>query len=139
MGEPIFDRYGIMTTREGYPKYTLWGKEVFGAKIDTFDLALLGMTGVVPYFDPLNGVITEDEGMLGRSVPQHTGNLSMSVNYRIFDFFMLFERKTGFMTGIGGMWWATAPNNNGHIPSMHSKQKHGIDEIYAAITGLPIQ
>ena len=139
MGEPIFDRYGIMTTREGYPKYTLWGKEVFGAKIDTFDLALLGMTGMVPYFDPLNGVITEDEGMLGRSVPQHTGNLSMSVNYRIFDFFMLFERKTGFMTGIGGMWWATAPNNNGHIAWLQSIQKLGIDELFAGMNVLPLQ
>ena len=139
MGDPIFDRYGIMTTREGYPKYTLWGREVEGARIDTFNLALLGMEGLVPYFDPLGGVVAGEEGMLDRSIPQHTGNLSISADYKIFDFFMLFERKTGFMTGVGGMWWASAPNNNGHTAWLESIQKLGIDGLFAQMGVMDMQ
>ena len=54
MGDPVFDNFGLVTIREGYPKYSL-GSKVNGAKIDTFDLALLGL-GLVPFFDPVNGI-----------------------------------------------------------------------------------
>ena len=64
MGDPVFDNYGLVTIREGYPKYSLWGQNVVGAVIDTFDLALLGMQGSVPFFDPVNGYQLEEEGFL---------------------------------------------------------------------------
>ena len=86
MGDPVFDNYGLVTIREGYPKYSLWGQNVVGAVIDTFDLALLGMQGSVPFFDPVNGYQLEEEGFLGRLVPEHTGNFSVNVDYKILIF-----------------------------------------------------
>ena len=47
--------------------------------IDTFDLALLGLEGSVPFFDPVNGYRLEEEGYIGRLVPEHTGNFSVNV------------------------------------------------------------
>ena len=139
MGDPVFDNYGLVTIREGYPKYSLWGQNVVGAVIDTFDLALLGMQGTVPFFDPVNGFQLEEEGFLGRLVPEHTGNFSVNVDYKIFDFFMLFERKTGFSTAVGGMWWATGPNNNGHTGWLSSMQKLGLDGLFAALNFIPAE
>ena len=137
MGDPIMDSYGLVTVREGYPKYSLWGNKVVGARVDTFNLALLGQEGLVPFFDPLNGIITEEEGFIDRLVPEHTANFGINVDYKIFDFFMLFERKTGFSTAAGGMWWSTGPNNNGHTGWLTSMQKLGIDGIFASLNFIP--
>lgn len=139
MGDPVFDNYGLVTIREGYPKYSLWGQKVTGSRIDTFNLALLGLDGSVPYFDPLNGFLLEDEGFIDRLVPEHTGNFSVNVDYKLFDFFMLFERKTGFSTAVGGMWWATGPNNNGHTGWLSSMQKLGLDGLFASLNAIPIE
>jgi len=139
MGDPVFDNFGLVTIREGYPKYSLWGQKVNGAMIDTFDLALLGLEGFVPFFDPVNGYRLEEEGYIGRLVPEHIGNFSVNVDYKIFDFFMLFERKTGFSSAVGGMWWATGPNNNGHIGWLSSMQKLGLDELFAAMNLIPAE
>ena len=137
MGDPIMDNFGLVTIREGYPKYSLWGKKVVGTKVDTFDLAILGQEGQVPYFDPINGILLEDDGYIGRLVPEHVGNLSFSGDYKIFDFFMLLERKTGFSSAVGGMWWATGPNNNGHTGWLAAMQKLGLDELFASINFIP--
>tara|TARA_B100001758_G_scaffold208468_1_gene190117 strand:+ start:2685 stop:5882 length:3198 start_codon:yes stop_codon:yes gene_type:complete len=139
MGDPVFDNYGLVTIREGYPKYSLWGQKVTGSRIDTFNLALLGLDGSIPYFDPLNGFLLEDEGFIDRLVPEHTGNFSVNVDYKLFDFFMLFERKTGFSTAVGGMWWATGPNNNGHTGWLSSMQKLGLDGLFASLNAIPIE
>ena len=93
--------------------------------------------GLVPFFDPLNGIITEEEGFIDRLVPKHTANFGINVDYKIFDFFMLFERKTGFSTAAGGMWWSTGPNNNGHTGWLTSMQKLGIDGIFASLNFIP--
>ena len=62
-----------------------------------------------------------------------------NVDYKIFDFFMLFERKTGFSTAVGGMWWATGPNNNGHTGWLSSMQKLGLDGLFAALNFIPAE
>ena len=72
-------------------------------------------------------------------VPEHTGNFSVNVDYKLFDFFMLFERKTGFSAAVGGMWWATGPNNNGHIGWLSSMQKLGLDGLFAAMNFIPAE
>ncbi len=136
MGDPICDDYGVMCTQEGYPKYHFWGSDVSGAKVDTLDLSMMGL-GVIPYFDPIGGVLTNEKHMLGRAIPQHTGNLSVNVNYKVFDFYMLFERKTGFMAGEGTRWRATSPDNSGHTAWLASIQKLGLDGLFAQMGILP--
>jgi len=137
MGDPVFDNYGLVTTREGYPKYSLWGQEVISARIDTFDLSLLGLEGSLPFFDPINGLNLKEQGFIDRLVPQHTFNFSLNADYNIFDFSMILERKTGFSTAVGGMWWATLPNNNGHTGWIKSIQKLGLDSFFAAMNIIP--
>lgn len=139
MGDPVFDNYGLVTTQKGYPKYSLWGQEVVGARIDTFDLSLLGLEGALPFFDPINGFNFKSDSavFIDRLVPQHTFNFSFNTNYKIFDFSMVFERKTGFSTAVGGMWWASLPNNNGHTGWIRSIQKLGLDNFFAAMNVIP--
>jgi len=147
MGEPICDNYGVMCTQEGYPKYHFWGSDVYGARVDTIDLSGLNYLpnfsigdqydGPMTYFNPLTGVLADEKHMLGRAVPQHTGNLSVSVNYKVFDFYMLFERKTGFMAGEGTRWRATSPDNSGHTAWLASLQKLGLDGLFAQMGLLP--
>ena len=50
---------------------------------------------------------------------------------------MLLERKTGFSSAVGGMWWATGPNNNGHTGWLAAMQKLGLDELFASINFIP--
>jgi len=145
MGDPICDDYGVMCTQEGYPKYHFWGADVYGAKIDSIPFAYLGMPieGKLAYFDPSPnnnfGVLSNEAHMLGRAIPEHTGNLSISANYKVFDFFILFERKTGFMAGEGTRWRATSPDNSGHVAWLKSAQMLGIDELVFSDTTLYYQ
>ena len=104
MGDPIMDNFGLVTIREGYPKYSLWGK-VVGTKVDTFDLAILGQEGQVPYFDPINGILLEDDGYIGRLVPD-VGNLSFSGDYKIFDFYVARKKNRFFIS----CWWNVVGN-----------------------------
>jgi hypothetical protein len=50
---------------------------------------------------------------------------------------MVFERKTGFSTAVGGMWWASLPNNNGHTGWIRSIQKLGLDNFFAVMNIIP--
>ena len=33
MGDPVFDNFGLVTIREGYPKYSLWGQKLMALRL----------------------------------------------------------------------------------------------------------
>ena len=106
MGDPIMDSYGLVTVEKDILNI-LYGATKLLERVDAFNLALLGQEGLIPFFDPLNGIITEEEDLLMISSWTYTTNIGINVDYKIFDFSCYLSVRQGFLLPLvecGGHW-----------------------------------